>query len=404
MLNENQEIEQLKNELSDAKAMALDIMRSSAETGQVLQFLKQCFATDSFSGLAHHLLEFLSNIDLKSCLLIHGVEGELFFTLDADQEMIDRSFLEKHQYSSRICYKNERLVVNFSHCSLLINNFPDDEVKAGKLRDTLAILMDGVNEKVNSIILANRAQEARNVKDAFFTLMSHELRTPLNPIIGYSTRLLRKLEGFLDDKDKRAFETIKKNGEHLLRLINDILSLSDVSNNQIVLHRQNTCIVGAVCDAEQALLNLQTSHNVTVNIVRPEEDYISYVDSERIRDVFIGVLSNAIKYSPDGTVNILFSESKEGLLSFVNISFIDTGKGIASDDHEKVFHHFSTRDDPTSQKMRSEGISLFLVRELVRLSGGRIELESEIGSGSTFRVCLPLIDSDYYFEEGSSLH
>lgn len=383
--------EDLMSQLVEARGMVFNLMRQSGDSGRTLQFLKSCFQADTFEVVAHHLLDHLASIDLKSCVLIRGAEGQLFYTLSPDDEMIDESFMSRNLDKGRLIEDKHRLIVNYDNCSLLITNFPADDQQRGELRDSLAVLMDGIEAKVININLEYQAAEARSVKDAFFALMSHELRTPLNAIVGFSNHLSRRLGPDLSPRNIKAFDAIKQNSEHLLVLVDDILTLSELKNNDVIVHLKTVCLYDLLAKALSALSSMSKEYNVSVMLCDRVE-WMCHIDPERMLDVFIGVLSNSIKYSPGGRVDISFVAPSECSHNTLAVSFSDNGKGIPPEKTEEVFHHFSERDDPATQKTRSCGISLYVAREITRLNGGTIEMTSILGQGSEFRVLLPSVN------------
>lgn len=383
------QITSLQQDLDAAQKMAFKMMSSGGEVGDTLQFIKSTFSASSFQELAAMSLDYLAASGYQSCLLFQGVEGPQFFTLNVNDEMIDRAFLSKHLDEGRIWEGADRVIINYEHCSLLVNNPPTDNVKRGELRDTWAILMDGIEAKTQNILLAGRAEEARNVKNAFFALMTHELKTPLNPIIGFSTHLARKLKDSLAERDLKAIISIRDNGEHMLRLLEDILVVTKLRNNEIILHKSSADLPMIVGEAMSYLEDFAAKNKVTVTYECDEELFVS-VDTHRILDACIGLLSNAIKYSEGKSVEIKCVSEKHSEHEEIVITFCDTGKGIAEENQVKVFHHFSERDNPATEKKRSCGISLFLVNEIIGLHDGQVELESELGKGSCFTVRLPV--------------
>lgn len=387
--DQTSQISSLQLELDAARQMAFKMMSASGEVGETLQFLKSTFATKTFKDLAAMSLDYLAASGYQSCLLFQGIDGPKFFTVNVHDEMIDRIFLSKHITEGRIWEAHDRVIINYEHCSLLVNNPPKDDVKRGELRDTWAILMDGIEAKVKNILLAGQAEEARNVKNAFFALMTHELKTPLNPIIGYSTHLSRKLQGELNERDLKAINSIRENGEHMLRLLEDILVVTKLRNNELIIHKASADISNIISEAVTFLEEFAEKSNVTVNF-EPVEDLIASVDAHRLMDSFVGLLSNGIKYSEGKTVDVTCSLDVHSDHDNIKVTFQDTGRGIAEDNQLKVFHHFSERDNPASEKKRSYGISLFLINEIILLHDGQICLESELGEGSCFTVTIPI--------------
>lgn len=382
-------IQSLEVQLAEARDMAFRMMTFSSEMGQINQFLSRSFGAESYQVLANLLLEHLSAAGLEGSLAIHDGHGRVFFSLRKDDSEMEESLIVEHHNTGRVVDLGGRLLVNYPLCSLLIYNVPQDEDTLGSLRDNLALLMSGVEARVRSLALEMRAEEGRRAKDEFFALMSHELRTPLNPIIGYASRLIPRLKEAVSPKDMNALESIKENGEHLLRQINDILAFVRLKNGDIRLQPKASKVGQEMLLAAQEVEPMLQKHSVELDVNVPKDELLFYGDPTRLNDIFIGLLSNAIKYSPRGKV--LFQagiEAHNGGEQLV-ILVKDSGIGIAPEYHEKIFQHFTDRNTPISTRTMSIGVSMFVIRELVRLHGGRIELDSDVGKGSTFRIILP---------------
>ncbi len=226
---------------------------------------------------------------------------------------------------------------------------------------------------------------ASQAKSDFLASMSHELRTPLNAILGFSD--LMRLEPETDGRRNVPAEWIdhvRVAGQHLLGLINDVLDLAKVEAGRLELRIERLVPAAAIGNAVGELrpLALQKGIALTTDVDLPEIN----ADRSRLRQILYNLLSNAIKYTPDGgTVRIEGHASD----SAVHISIVDSGVGIAAEDHERVFEEFTQVGDPQSRQAGT-GLGLALTRRLVEAHGGHMELESAIGSGSRFTIVLPL--------------
>ncbi len=269
---------------------------------------------------------------------------------------------------------------------------PEDEDRRGRVRDSMQTLMGGVESRIIGIISKQKAEEARRARDEFYAIMSHELRTPLNSIIGFSCILMRKLKDVLSEKDLKSLNTIHQSGEHLLTLIDDLLLLSHIEHGEMKIHRQHFRIDECLNKVVRQTQSLAKKHCTSVDLT-PCEEMEYFVDPVRISQVVTNLVSNAIKYSPNATVNvsaILEQVSPYDDLCLV-ITVQDSGMGIKEEDQERIFHHFTQVDSNSTRRSTGTGIGLFITRELVEMHGGRIDLQSEIGSGSTFTAIFPNI-------------
>jgi signal transduction histidine kinase/CheY-like chemotaxis protein len=225
---------------------------------------------------------------------------------------------------------------------------------------------------------------ASEAKSDFLASMSHELRTPLNAIIGFSDLMRGEPE---QDGRRQVPEdwihNVLSSGQHLLRLINDILDIAKVESGRLELHHQDTALPGAVGEVTAALRPLAERKRLNLDVSVPAVT-IS-VDPIRLRQILDNLLSNAIKFTPDGgRITVDASPAGDGLV----LSVSDTGPGIAAADHELIFEEFRQVGDAAS-RLGGTGLGLALTRRLVEVHGGQISVRSALGEGTTFSVRLP---------------
>ena len=253
-------------------------------------------------------------------------------------------------------------------------------------RDELGALAVNVNRMNDELRrLYTQLEETSRHKSEFLASMSHELRTPLNAIIGFSEVLREEMFGPVNEKQAEYLDDIISSGNHLLSLINDVLDLSKVEAGQVELEvgpfsLREALERGVVMVREQA-----TEEGVQVELsAGPEVDVVEG-DERRIKQVIFNLLSNAVKFTPTGGEVDVSAIRVNGE---VRVSVADTGPGIASGDHERIFEEFQ-QTDAGLERLEGTGLGLALSKRLVELHGGRIWLESELGKGSTFVFTLP---------------
>lgn len=226
---------------------------------------------------------------------------------------------------------------------------------------------------------------ASDHKSQFLANMSHELRTPLNAILGFAELLLDGIYGPLGDKTRQVVERLKANGDHLLGLINDVLDLSKIEAGELTLalgpYDLAETIRSVVASVEPLASEkaLQLEVDVASNLPK------GIGDERRLRQVFLNVVGNAIKFTDVGSVRITARAAGDD--EFV-VSVSDTGSGISGDDTERVFAEFQQAGELVQSG--GTGLGLSISRHITELHGGRIELASEIGRGSTFDVVFPI--------------
>jgi two-component system, NarL family, sensor histidine kinase BarA len=243
-----------------------------------------------------------------------------------------------------------------------------------------------LDRKVDELAQANMAlYESNRLKSDFLATMSHELRTPLSSILGFSDVLLSGNQ--LNDKQQRWAGNIKSSGEKLLNLINDILDLAKIEAGKMQLRLEDFSLHD-VCEgmlnmfrplAEKKNIDMRSQIDPAIPVLR--QDVI------KLQQILQNLLSNALKFTPEGGRVLLKAEADA---QFVVLTVTDTGVGIATEEQELVFEKFRQSGNPLTREHAGTGLGLSIVRELAKLLGGDVSLQSELGRGSTFTVRLPL--------------
>jgi signal transduction histidine kinase len=251
---------------------------------------------------------------------------------------------------------------------------------------------DELDDRLDDLAQANmKLYEMNRLKSDFLATVSHELRTPLNSILGFSD-VLSGIDS-LDDKQKRYVGNIQRSGRMLLEMINDILDLAKMESGKMEVRLSEfkiSALVAAQCDmarplAEKKNIDLDCSASPTLAPLRQ--------DPAKVQQILNNLLSNAIKFTPDGGRIVVSAQRDEQ--GDLRLTVADTGIGISVEDQQLVFEKFrqATGALPDGDAMTREysgtGLGLSIVRELCRLLGGDVSLESELGKGSTFTVRLP---------------
>jgi signal transduction histidine kinase len=245
-------------------------------------------------------------------------------------------------------------------------------------------------EQAEELREANRRLEEYNrLKAEFVANMSHELRTPLTAIIGFAqlAQLRRDGDGQMPKRYMDAFERILRNGQHLLALINDVLDVSKIEAGRMKIHREHIDLVEVVQGAFAELQSLAERKGLGYRLRVPARLPLAYTDPLRIRQVVINLLSNAAKFTARGSVEAeLIAHGDEHFRIIVR----DTGIGIEERSLSIIFERFRQVDGSMTRAASGVGLGLSIVRQIVDLLGGQIEVTSKVGEGSTFIVTLPL--------------
>jgi two-component system phosphate regulon sensor histidine kinase PhoR len=226
---------------------------------------------------------------------------------------------------------------------------------------------------------------AEEMRDQFVDTATHELRTPLANIKAYAETLA--LTEMIDiEQQKQFLNTINAEATRLARFVDDLLSVSSMELGSLSLNKQVTDLNRMVGEVLKKIRPQIDEKELTLDVTLPEKMPEPELDKDKIAAVLVNLLGNAVKYTPAGgrvifRVNITDQQ--------IEMSVEDSGVGIAADEVPKVFEKFFRSQDPRVQEQTGTGLGLALAQEVVRLHGGRIEVESEINKGSTFTVLLP---------------
>jgi adenylate cyclase len=235
----------------------------------------------------------------------------------------------------------------------------------------------------------DQAMAATRAKSQFLTNMSHELRTPLNAIIGITEMLKEDAQETGEDPLIEPLDRIHHAGAHLLALINEILDLAKIESGKFELHSEDVdlgCLMEDVARTAEPLA-LKNGNRLDIGIA---SDLGSIqADPVRLRQVIFNLLSNACKFTRNGTVTLRANRETAPDGHRVSISVEDTGIGLTEDQCAKLFQEFTQADSSTTRKYGGTGLGLAISRRLCRIMGGDIEVQSTVGQGSTFTVTLP---------------
>ncbi len=237
------------------------------------------------------------------------------------------------------------------------------------------------------------------IKDEFLANTSHELRTPINGIVGIAESLLEGAAGKLGEAALHNLSMIVKSGRRLTSLVNDILDLSRLKNHDIELVRKPVDLHAVVQVALLIVAPQSKLKGIAVENLIRSGDYIINGDEDRLQQILLNLVDNAVKFTDHGSITI--SATASGNDSPIAVLMVkDTGIGIPANRREAVFDSFVQADGTIARRFGGTGLGLSITKKLVELHGGTITLESEQGKGTTFRVALPIFEGDAPTEEG----
>lgn len=233
----------------------------------------------------------------------------------------------------------------------------------------------------------NEAERISELKSRFLAAMSHEFRTPLNSVLGFAQMLRLHVAGPLTERQERYVGNIESSGKHLLALINDVLDLAKIEAGKLEVNVQPVSLEHVIGPAFDVVEPLSHAKGIEVAAVGVLGLNVA-ADERRLVQVLVNLLSNSVKFTPEGgQVTVRVTETEGGM---VYVDVIDTGSGIPPADQQRVFEEFDQASPSNGAVQEGTGLGLPISRRLMRLMGGELELLESTPEGSTFRLTLPL--------------
>ena len=240
---------------------------------------------------------------------------------------------------------------------------------------------------------SERAQEASRAKSRFLANMSHELRTPLTAIVGFTSLISEGVYGEISPDQTEALNAITKSSLHLKNLINDILDLARIESGKESAHPKPIDAAQILSHAYKLMQQTAAEKKINLQLTSLNCPARIYADQKHLNQILINLLSNAIKYTKPGGRVVIDAETHGRSIS---IRVTDSGIGISRELRERLFERFSRGGDDYSRKQEGTGIGLAIVKHLVQLNNGQIQVESVLGRGSIFTVTFPLADPSHH--------
>jgi signal transduction histidine kinase len=244
-------------------------------------------------------------------------------------------------------------------------------------------LFDEIQDKNRQLQLASEH------KSQFVSSMSHELRTPLNAIIGLTEMMVKNAARFGTEKAQEPLQRVNRAGTHLLGLINQVLDLSKIEAGKLELNPQTVQLAPLINEVIGTAGQLAEQNKNRLVVDAQENLGALTVDSMRLRQILLNLLSNACKFTKEGEVRLRARRVANGR-DWIELAVADTGIGMTAEQQAKLFEEFSQADATTAQKFGGTGLGLAITRKLARMMGGDVTVTSEPGKGSVFRVRLPV--------------
>lgn len=348
-------------------------------------------------------------VDLYGNRLFHQLlDSDLPMVIRADDEAVDLPMRQSLELAGAKSTLLAPLVArDRSIGSIGLDSYdPDHHFTEGD-RETIMTIAGQVAVAINNIDLYEQALQANRLKSEFLANISHELRTPLNAIIGYSELLINGIYGDLNPKQYDRMERVNISGKHLLELINDVLDLSKIEAGQMRLEIEPLDLEDMLRHAFTDITPQAETKGLKLHLqIAPELPHVRG-DSHRLRQILINLLGNAVKFTNEGSVTARVKPlSVYGSTSldqptvppslkvsdgeWLAISVLDTGIGIAEENHNIIFDAFRQVDGSSVREYGGTGLGLAIARKLISMHNGHLWVESKLGEGSAFHILLPV--------------
>lgn len=247
---------------------------------------------------------------------------------------------------------------------------------------------DEIRQQKNQLeAINNKLEVSDKLKSIFLASMSHELRTPLNSIIGFTGLLLMEVVGSINDDQREQLERVKRNGNHLLELINDVLDISKIEAGKIDLMISDFDIIELLADLTKSIAPEVDAKKLKLQVKMPDGVVKIRNDRRRVQQIITNFLSNALKFTAEGSISAELLNDDAGEVMVV---VKDSGIGIKQDDLENLFEPFQQINMDYTKSYKGTGLGLYLSKQLSSIIGGRILVESFYGQGSQFSLVLPV--------------
>jgi PAS domain S-box-containing protein len=258
---------------------------------------------------------------------------------------------------------------------------PSDVSLAGEVARRAAVAVDNARLYRQSELARREAEAASRAKGQFLAVMSHELRTPLNAILGYSELVEMGVHGPVTEPQREAMARIRRSGQHLLSLVNNVLNLERAEVGALETELVTFPVAQLLEDADALTRPQAESKGITMTVEKPPPELMVVGEREKASQVLVNLLSNAVKFTPAGGQIVVTSDAQSDMVA---LRVTDSGPGIPREWLERIFEPFVQLDSGLTRKAEGAGLGLAISRRLARLMGGDLTVESTTGNGSTF--------------------
>jgi signal transduction histidine kinase len=286
----------------------------------------------------------------------------------------------------------EQLIGIFDVNADTVERFAEEDIRTfSTLASQTAVALRNAQLYAEQMETVDRLRELDHLKSSFLANMSHELRTPLNSILGFTQVILEGLDGPMTEDMETDLKLIEKNGHHLLTLINEVLDMAKIESGRVTLGMEPVMISDMLNDVLKTSRSLARKGVLYEYVSHLPDDMMIMADTVRLRQILLNMVSNALKFTEQGSVTLEAEQNNE----MVQIRVRDTGLGIPPDKLETIFEAFSQVDTSTTRKVGGTGLGLPISRRLAEMHGGWLWADSKgIGEGSVFYLEIPIGDPE----------
>jgi signal transduction histidine kinase/CheY-like chemotaxis protein/HAMP domain-containing protein len=320
-----------------------------------------------------------------------AVERGLIVHEDDEAWLAERVAMHKAASSTHVQHRSDGRWVHVSERRIANGGVVATYADITELKQREAELAGLVHELE---IARDAAQEASRTKSSFLANMSHELRTPLNAIIGVTEMLQEDARELNREDEIEPLDRVQRAARHLLALINDILDLSKIEAGKMDLVLERFSIATLIDDVVHTVESIASKNGNRIVVNCPDGIGSIYADQIRVRQALMNLVSNASKFTSNGTVTVSAATMRTVDGDRVEFAVMDTGIGMSPDQLAKLFQEFSQADSSTTRKYGGTGLGLAISRRFCQMMGGDISVESELGHGSKFVITLPIHGGD----------
>lgn len=385
------ETHHLRQQLNEASDIAMLSMSASSQLGEIIRFLEKSYECSDYASLGELLNQTLERLGVAGCGLIESEDGNRVYFGSEDRRDSWQRLMEEMRDKGRFVDLENRTITNFETISVMARNMPEvGSEPYGRMKDMLFTLVEGAEARVQTLALERAVTMSEKAKSTFLRVMSHELRTPMNAILGFSNRLSGKATGeAFSARELSAITMIKDNADRLMEMIED---LEDLSSVNVDSHdaRRRVLLEDVVAEPLRLTAAKAEEKGLQFHVEFAEPGLQAELDPMRMVQVLKKLCANALKYTEAGEIRVVVgtdyhAESGERVVMSVS----DTGIGMSPARLAQLFRPVSQLYDDYVHHNQGTGLGVTVVKEFVAEMGGTIEVLSEEGKGSCFRVLLP---------------